>query len=200
MQDSRRTRYTQNVIKNAFLDECKTKPFNKITVKTICEKADINRGTYYLHYKDIYDLAEKLEIEYANQVIEFIQQPHNVFENTFENFLVNLIMYFHEHPELELILQHPSATGKGLAMIMKSAEERYSQKWPQYCNTQSDEMKLIMEFIWYGTTHIIKTVDQDKNLTEIKQIAATLTQFVKYGLNAYRYNTDEKVHNSVHLF
>ena len=36
------------------------KPVAKITVSEICAKAEINRGTFYRYYLDVYDLAEKM--------------------------------------------------------------------------------------------------------------------------------------------
>ena len=54
----RRTRYTCQTIKDILLEELKTKPYSKITVTEICKKAEMNRGTFYLHYYDIEKLAD----------------------------------------------------------------------------------------------------------------------------------------------
>ncbi len=40
----------------ALLEE---KPFSYITVKEICEKAQVNRSTFYLHYENMADLLEE---------------------------------------------------------------------------------------------------------------------------------------------
>ena len=50
-------------IREALLDLLQTKHLNEITVKELCEKADINRATFYRNYLDIYDLYEKMEQE-----------------------------------------------------------------------------------------------------------------------------------------
>ncbi len=39
----------------------KQKPLKSITVRELTELADLNRGTFYLHFKDVYDLAEQIE-------------------------------------------------------------------------------------------------------------------------------------------
>lgn len=39
------------------------KPIQSISVKELCELAGINRGTFYSHYTDIYDLLNQLETE-----------------------------------------------------------------------------------------------------------------------------------------
>lgn len=59
----RRTAYTRMVIRDALYDLLKTKHLDEITVKELCEKADINRATFYRNYLDLYDLFEKLEEE-----------------------------------------------------------------------------------------------------------------------------------------
>ena len=56
-----RLRYTRMVIKNSFVELLKKRPINKITVKEICDKAEINRATFYKHYLDVYDLLDKLK-------------------------------------------------------------------------------------------------------------------------------------------
>lgn len=59
-----RLRYTRMVIKNSFVELLKKKPINKITVKEICEMAEINRATFYKHYLDVYDLLDKIEEQF----------------------------------------------------------------------------------------------------------------------------------------
>ncbi|MDR3072439.1 MAG: TetR/AcrR family transcriptional regulator, partial [Clostridiales Family XIII bacterium] len=57
----RRTIYTKAVIKDALIELMREKPFNRITVKALCAKAEINRGTLYIHYADIYDVLDEIE-------------------------------------------------------------------------------------------------------------------------------------------
>lgn len=59
----RRTAYTRMVIRDALTDLLKEKRLDKITVREICERADINRATFYRNYMDIYDLYEQMEEE-----------------------------------------------------------------------------------------------------------------------------------------
>lgn len=47
-----RIRYTQGVLKQALLSFLQEKPINKITVKEVCERAELNRATFYAHYSD----------------------------------------------------------------------------------------------------------------------------------------------------
>ena len=63
MKSDRRSQYTKKIIKDTLMDLLLDKPLGNITVKELCEKADINRGTFYRYYTDVYDLFNQLEKE-----------------------------------------------------------------------------------------------------------------------------------------
>lgn len=46
------------------------KPISKITVREICERAGVNRSTFYAHYLDVYDLFERVEQQMAKMANE----------------------------------------------------------------------------------------------------------------------------------
>ncbi|WP_195986359.1 TetR/AcrR family transcriptional regulator [Clostridium sp. D53t1_180928_C8] len=72
VKGNRRIIYTKKVIRDSLIDLLQDKDIHQITVTDICKKADINRGTFYTHYKDAFDLLESIEDELFNQIIEFI--------------------------------------------------------------------------------------------------------------------------------
>jgi predicted transcriptional regulator len=63
MKLDRKTRYTRKALSDSLIELMKDKPFTKITIKELCEKADINRTTFYAHYRDQYDLLLQIEEE-----------------------------------------------------------------------------------------------------------------------------------------
>ena len=67
----RRTLYTRMVIKEAMLKLLTEKDYSDITVADICRQAEINRGTFYLHYKNI---TQVLDAVYA----EAMENTHSV--------------------------------------------------------------------------------------------------------------------------
>ena len=73
MKTDARTRYTQMQIKKSFLTLMRERPMSKITVKSICELAEINRATFYKYYADPYDLLDKLQLEMAGHVKDLLE-------------------------------------------------------------------------------------------------------------------------------
>lgn len=71
-KEDRRTSYTKKMIREALYELMQTKPINKITVKEICETADVNRSTFYSYYLDIYDLHQKILKEFFSKQREVI--------------------------------------------------------------------------------------------------------------------------------
>ena len=61
---------TKQSIINAFIEIRSRKEVERITVKELCEKARINKSTFYAHYKDIYDLSDQLETELVDSIME----------------------------------------------------------------------------------------------------------------------------------
>lgn len=63
VSSDRRVRKTKAVLRKNLITLMKVKNINSITVKELCEKADINRGTFYLHYDDVFHMLEEIEKE-----------------------------------------------------------------------------------------------------------------------------------------
>ncbi|MFV0560668.1 MAG: TetR/AcrR family transcriptional regulator [Enterococcus sp.] len=60
---------TKQAIKQALIESCKTKPFQKISVQEIAKKAGINRQTFYYHFTDKYNLLRWVYREHAFQFL-----------------------------------------------------------------------------------------------------------------------------------
>ena len=60
---------TERAIKQAFMELRAEKPLEKIRVKELCDRACINKSTFYAHYQDIYALANAMEDEMVEAVV-----------------------------------------------------------------------------------------------------------------------------------
>ncbi|WP_431814338.1 TetR/AcrR family transcriptional regulator [Limosilactobacillus portuensis] len=52
----RRTQYTINIVKEAFLELINDHPYSQITVIQVCRQAEITRSTFYLHFNNLTDV------------------------------------------------------------------------------------------------------------------------------------------------
>lgn len=64
MSKSKAFQRTDNAITNAFISLLKVKSFEKITVQDILDATPVNRATFYAHFHDKYEIAERMMEEY----------------------------------------------------------------------------------------------------------------------------------------
>lgn len=64
----RRILKSQEAIKKAVIELMSQKNFDDITIQDISDRANVSRGTVYLHYVDKYDLLDKLIEEHINEM------------------------------------------------------------------------------------------------------------------------------------
>jgi AcrR family transcriptional regulator len=62
-KDNRKTRYTKRALRESLIELMESKSILRITIKDICDLADISRSTFYAHYNDQYDLLRQIEEE-----------------------------------------------------------------------------------------------------------------------------------------
>ncbi|MCM3022331.1 TetR/AcrR family transcriptional regulator [Heyndrickxia ginsengihumi] len=64
----RRITKSQEAIKKAVIELMSEKSFDDITIQDIADRANVNRGTIYLHYLDKFDLLDKIIDEHINEL------------------------------------------------------------------------------------------------------------------------------------
>ena len=101
----RRIQKSEDAIQNSFFELLKEKSLNKITVAEICRRANIGRGTFYLHYIDVYDLYDKIENNLYSGLLQLFEDafPTTDKENS-RRLSEGLTMYIEQNRELFLLL------------------------------------------------------------------------------------------------
>ena len=67
----RRVEKTKSAIKHEVINSLNTNEIEKITVKSICDKININRSTFYLHYSTINDVIDEIEDNIIQDICAF---------------------------------------------------------------------------------------------------------------------------------
>ncbi len=80
-REDRRSAYSKRAIRESLLALMQDKPLNKITVREICERADVNRSTFYAYYEDIYDLHRAILKDYFHCQHRVIAEGKRILGN-----------------------------------------------------------------------------------------------------------------------
>jgi len=95
-----RIQYTERKIKDCFVYILSKKEIHKITVKEICDMAKINRSTFYLHYKNCYDLFDNIKESMFHELTGLISglsnknlELNDIFSKIMMNIKENKLYY-----------------------------------------------------------------------------------------------------------
>lgn len=91
------SRKTEKAIKKTFAEMLSEKrELSKISVRELCERAEISRGTFYAHYDDIYGVAE----DYENELIDvFFDNTRLLSPKSIDQFLDTVFEYVRQNDE-----------------------------------------------------------------------------------------------------
>lgn len=139
---------TKKRIKQVFLELIEKKELKKITVTEIARTAEINKGTFYLHYKDIYELYAEVLMEEINNCVDNISYFDEFFSDP-EAFLFHFYYEFNDRKGAKadaLIYGYENSDGSMFAELFCDALMRkiYEQKLIE----RNEENDIKLEYIF----------------------------------------------------
>ena len=140
-----RTKYTQKIIYETFMDLLKEKDIDKITVTEICKKAEINRATFYRYYENQYDLLDKIE----ENMLDEIKNTTKNCKRDIDELTLNILEVVYQNKSEWIILTGTHSDGRLVPQIYRFFSKYFKRetlsKWNDYKYS----------FIFYGYSGII---------------------------------------------
>ncbi|NMO98255.1 TetR/AcrR family transcriptional regulator [Paenibacillus lemnae] len=106
----RRIERSRQMIMQAFIGLLEEQEFEKITIQGIADRANVNRGTVYLHFTDKYDLLEQSVETYLMMLVDSCLQEEGVSTELSRELLIRALTYLKEHVSIYRVLM----TNKGI--------------------------------------------------------------------------------------
>lgn len=193
-----KNRKTKALIQNSFIRLLKEKPFDNITIGDISQEANINRGTFYLHYLDKYDLLDKIEMQLFENIgdhIDRLQANYSsavTFKKDQEHLASSLFNSIQaQAPILKIFLSH-----HGRAGFHYRFRDAFSQKVRvnlEKNTTLSDHLNVPIDyFLAFITSAFLGLIEQwvrsglDKTPEEMTQLYLKIIQFIQNGKGKFQ--------------
>lgn len=148
-----RVRYTQKILKESLLKLLKEKPINKVTVKEVCDIAELNRATFYSHYSDCFALLESIE----NELVEAFGQSL-ILEKSFDvSALIEAIYGIIEKNEDACsVLIFQNASSSVIQRMIALARDKSISYWKQELHRATDDdLELLYTHLSNGLMHVV---------------------------------------------
>ena len=116
---------SRDLIKSALLSLLMDKDLDEITVSALAQKAGVNRGTFYAHYKNISEVLESIQSDVARQLGRLFQHldADSIFYDC-ESILSACIDFLRRSPEYYRTLLTID-NGKGMLDLWRSSLINY---------------------------------------------------------------------------
>ncbi|MEV5025398.1 TetR/AcrR family transcriptional regulator [Paenibacillus sp. LPE1-1-1.1] len=152
---------TRQLLRDAFIELLQEMDIEKISVNRLAKRATINRVTFYLHYRDIPDMLEKMAndmIEDIHQVLDNTPLPSNSAEEEDWPMLVNLLEHISKHAKFYKVILAINRTtifsDRLLKLLAKLVTERLGEN-DSFLVKASIQKDIA---IWYGSSALIGTI------------------------------------------
>ncbi|MEK3661864.1 TetR/AcrR family transcriptional regulator C-terminal domain-containing protein [Paenibacillus sp. FSL F4-0236] len=154
---------TRQLLRDAVIELLEEMDIEKISVNRIAERAKINRVTFYLHYRDLPDMLEKMADEMVEDILQVVNNDDNHHESVEEE---NLRI-------LESLLKHIAENAKFYKVILTSKRspiftDRLFNLMAEIISAHQEKKEGVAEHskipiqkdiaVWYGSAALIGTV------------------------------------------
>lgn len=178
----RRKKYTQSVLKDSLMKILKEKQMSSITVKEICERADINRSTFYSHYNDQFDLLDKVEDEIIEDMTGYLSQFNYKKEEDAIQMLEKLLEYFASKQEICQTLLNEKIDTTFQKKVMRFAKQFFIESWITDNNVDEDITEYLSIFVISGCIHMIRSWLNNRMDKSPKEMAQLINNLINKGL------------------
>ena len=185
-KNDRRIKYTKMMIKQSLVKLLQEKPISKISIKEICETADINRSTFYAHYADQYDLLRQLVDETLQDINTYLDSYNfTVYEPGSYQIMKRIFEYIVENAELCKVLMGEYGDISLQKEIMMIVQRQGMKEWKGKKAVDEDMMEYLYIYGVNGSIGIVQKWLQSGLKQSAGEIADLVIQMIYKGLSSF---------------
>ena len=154
----RRVRKTKKMLRQALTKLLLEKDIKDISVMELTEFADINRGTFYLHYKDIYDLYEQIENELLDKFKNiFDKHFHEKHRQILFPIVLEAFEFLAKNADICLVILSSGDTGF-LTKLIELGKPKKKEEWREFLGEMDEEYyEYYYSYITSGCVGLLRT-------------------------------------------
>ena len=176
----RRPQKTKRALKNVLVDLLQTRDLQTISIKEITDLADISRGTFYLHFDDIFALYQSIEFDVIENITQIIQTKVPIQdEDELDKIIGSIFEYLTDHiKECDALLRTDSASF--LSGVFERNRPRVSETWEASYGSKEHMQAYSYIFLSHGFAGVLKHWIAFGKLETPRQIAGIVKRLLSY--------------------
>ncbi|MBP3719724.1 MAG: TetR/AcrR family transcriptional regulator C-terminal domain-containing protein [Clostridia bacterium] len=181
-KEDRRVRRTKKLLTQALTRLLQEKQISEITVRELTDLADMNRGTFYLYYRDIFDMLEKIEdsmFEALDDIVS-LHQNDDVSRQA-KPILLDLFRFIEENQEICSVLLSPHGDMNFLHRLNQVVREKCLQLWPNKEEEKDSSFEYHYSFVVYGCVGVFRAWLNGKCQEPAEKMAEMADAMIRRG-------------------
>ena len=180
----RRVQTTKRLLRSALASLLAEKPLRSITVKELCARAQINRGTFYAHYADVYDLLSQIEAEMETEFYAALEPVLSSADNlTPPKVTANVFRCLEANADLCRATLGPHGDREFAARVIETGRKRCEESCVRFFpNADKLQIETYFTFITGGCIAMMERWLKDGMKESSEMLAAAAEQIMENGL------------------
>ena len=181
----KRCRKTRKAIKTSLIKLMSEKDISDITITEIAEKADINRKTFYAHYRDLYDILDEIENDLIEKLFHILNNA-DILKSMYNPYplLKELTGEINKDFEFYKLLVQSRNYNNLLNKIQGTFKDRFLELSKDTIKTDREILSFIIDFISSGITSVYKEWFSSERNISLEQLSKSLSLLIGSGLNS----------------
>ena len=186
--ENRSVRHTKEKLQKSLIALLEEKQITQISVKELCTLADVNRGTFYCHYTDIYDMLAQMESAFftAFEGI-FAACPGTSYSARLtKNYLLAIFSFTYENRDFCRVLLGPNGDMAFVERMKRFVYDKCCTYW-RTLNPQLDRRKYdsFNAFVINGCVGILANWLDGDTEESPEEVADAAAKIVSSSIRAY---------------
>ena len=181
----RRVRRTKARLRQAMTQLLLEKDLSSITVRELTDLADVNRGTFYTHYKDIYDMLEQLENETFSELEELLDlHASEIMRRNIATVLQEIFRFVGRNQNLCRVFLTRQSVDRFSRRLNQLIYRRCLEEWRELYHAVDEEVpQYALEFLVSGTVGLIRAWALKGFQESPEDVAELANRLILYGVN-----------------
>jgi len=175
MQENQRVRLSKKLLKESLLYLLQKNNIHTISVREICDGAEINRTTFYKYYGSQYDLLKDMENDVLAEIDRYLsgdEKPSNYIEQ-----ITSILCYINKNIDLCRLMLSNNVDPDFPEKIIRLPRVRELVAMSMQKSSEA-EMEYVFRFLIDGSFGFLKMWINKQSREDPEEIAALLNQLI----------------------
>lgn len=185
-ETDRRVRRTRAQLQKALLELLEEKDIRAITVQELARRADVNRGTFYAHYTDVYDLLDQMEdqlfLDFAAMLGTYTPQQ---LQGDLSALLTDVFRFIRDNQALTLVFLSPQTEDAFFHRLNALVYQKCLEEWQGlYPVAPPDTPNYCLDFVVSGAVGLARTWMRREFRESPEEMAALAGRLILTGVSS----------------